>query len=75
MPYAFQIIKHIMQPYLDDLSAHSLRREDHPMHLRAILIIYCYYNICLNPYKCVFCVQSGKFLGFLISKKAFVSIH
>jgi hypothetical protein len=38
MSYAFHDIKHIVQPYLDDLSAHSLRRIDHPMHLRAIFL-------------------------------------
>ena len=33
MSYAFHDIKHIMHPYLDDLPAHSLHREDHPTHL------------------------------------------
>jgi hypothetical protein len=30
MSYAFHDIKHIVQPYLDDLPAHSIRRVDHP---------------------------------------------
>jgi hypothetical protein len=38
MFYAFHDIKHIVQPYLDDLLAHSLRQIDHPMHLRAIFL-------------------------------------
>jgi hypothetical protein len=33
MSYAFHDIKHIVQPYLDDLPAHSMRRVDHPIHL------------------------------------------
>jgi hypothetical protein len=33
MSYAFHDIKHIMQPYLDDLPAHSMHRVDHPIHL------------------------------------------
>jgi hypothetical protein len=33
MSYAFHDIKHIVQPYMDDLPAHSLRRVDHPNHL------------------------------------------
>jgi hypothetical protein len=33
MSYAFHDIKHIVQPYLDDLPAHSMRRVDHPTHL------------------------------------------
>jgi hypothetical protein len=38
MSYAFHDIKHIVQPYLDDFPAHSLRRYDHPNHLRAIFV-------------------------------------
>jgi hypothetical protein len=33
MSYAFHDIKHIVQPYLDDLPTHSLRRVNHPNHL------------------------------------------
>jgi hypothetical protein len=33
MSYAFHDIKHIIQPYLDDLPAHSLHLVDHPAHL------------------------------------------
>jgi hypothetical protein len=33
MSYAFHDIKHIVQPYLDDLPAHSMCRVDHPTHL------------------------------------------
>ena len=33
MSYAFHDIKHIVQPYLDDLPAHSLHRADHLVHL------------------------------------------
>lgn len=38
MSYAFHDINNIVQPYLDDLPAHLLKQEDHPMHLRAIFI-------------------------------------
>jgi hypothetical protein len=68
MSYAFHDIKHIVQPYLDDLPAHSLRRIDHPMHLRAIFIRCRFYRIRLNPHKCVFCVESGRLLGFIVSR-------
>ena len=33
MSYAFHDVKHIIEPYLDDLLTHSQRREDHPGHL------------------------------------------
>jgi hypothetical protein len=68
MSYAFHDIKHIVQPYLDDLPAHSLRRADHPTHLRAIFVRCRFYRILLNPHKCVFCVESSRLLGFIISR-------
>ena len=68
MSYAFHDIRHIVQPYLDDLPTHSARREDHPEHLRQIFLRCRRYNIRLNPHKCVFCVDSGRLLGFIVSK-------
>jgi hypothetical protein len=67
MSYAFHTIKHIVQPYLDDLRAHSLRRQDHLTCLWAIFLCCRYYRIRLNPHKCVFCVDSERLLGFIIS--------
>ena len=69
MDYAFNNIKHIVQPYLDDLLAHSRNQTDHPMHLRAIFLHCRHYKIRLNPHKCVFCVGSSRFLGFVVSKE------
>lgn len=37
MSYTFHDIKNIVQPYLDDLPAHSLKQEDHPMHFKLSL--------------------------------------
>jgi hypothetical protein len=51
MSYAFHNIKHIVQPYLDDLPTHSMRRVDHPTHLRATFIPCWFYRIRLNPHK------------------------
>jgi hypothetical protein len=59
MSYSFHDIKNIMQPYLDDLLAHSMCWVDHPIHLRAIFIRCQFYHIRLNPHKCVFCMESG----------------
>jgi hypothetical protein len=66
MSYTFHDINHIIQPYLDDLPIHSMHRQDHPTHLWAILLCCCYYRIRLNPHKCVFCVESGRLLGFIV---------
>ena len=68
MSYEFHDIKHIVEPYLDNLPAHSQRREDHPGHLRDIFLRCCHYNIRLNPHKCVFSVETGLLLGFVVSK-------
>ena len=68
MNYAFHDIKNIVQPYLDDLPAHSRKRTDHPQHLRAIFLRCRHYKIRLNPHKCVFCVNFGRLLGFVVSK-------
>ena len=68
MSYAFHDIKHIVEPYLNDLPAHSQQREDHPGHLRDIFLRCRQYNIRLNPHKCVFCVEMGRLLGFVVSK-------
>jgi hypothetical protein len=67
MSYAFHDIKHIIQPYLNDLPTHSMCHQDHPTHLRAIFIRCPYYRIHLNPHKCFFCVDSGRLLGFIVS--------
>ena len=68
MSYAFHDIRHIFQPYLDDLLAHLARREDHPEYLRQIFLRCRCYNIRLNPHKWIFCMDSGHLLGFIISK-------
>ena len=68
MSYDFHDIKHIMEPYLDDFPAHSKQRDHHVDHLRAIFLRCRHYNIRLNPHKCVFCVDTGRLLGFIMSK-------
>jgi hypothetical protein len=68
MSYAFHDIKHIVQPYLDDFPVHSIHRVDHPMHLRAIFVHFRFYRIRLNPHKCVFCIESGRLLSFIVSR-------
>lgn len=68
MSYAFHDIKHIVQPYLDDLPAHSLHHADHLVHLRAIFMRCRHYRIRLNPHKCLFCIETGRLLGFVVSK-------
>ena len=69
MNFAFHNIKSIVEAYLDDSPAHSSKRIDHPYHLRFIFERCRYYKIHLNPHKCVFYVESGRLLGFIVSNK------
>jgi hypothetical protein len=66
MTFTFHDLKHIVEAYLDDLIAHSHKRVDHSTHLRLVFERFCYYRICLNPHKCMFCIRSGRPLGFLV---------
>ena len=68
MSYAFHDIKHIVEPYFNDLPAHSKQRDLHMDHLRVIFLRYHHFNIHLNPHKCVFCVDTVRLLGFIVSK-------
>ena len=68
MYYDFHDIKHTMDPYLDDLPTYLQQREDHPENLRDIFLRCCHYNIQLNPHKCVFCVETERLIGFVVSK-------
>jgi hypothetical protein len=55
MSYAFHDIKYIVQPYLDDLPAHSMHHVDHPIRLHAIFLRCRFYHIRLNPQKGFLC--------------------
>ena len=69
MNFSFHDIKSIVKPYLDDLLAHSRKRIDHRYHLHLIFERCRYYTICLNPHKCIFFVESGRLLGFIVYNK------
>ncbi|VFQ77910.1 unnamed protein product [Cuscuta campestris] len=42
---------------------------NHPADMRATFDIMARYNLRLNPKKCVFAVCTGKFLGFMVTKR------
>jgi hypothetical protein len=68
MTFDFHDLKHIVKAYLDDLAAYSCKRVDHVTHLRLAFERCHYYRIWLNPHKCIFCIRSGRLLGFLFFK-------
>ena len=66
--YDFHDIKKIVEVYLDDLKTKYRRRVEHCAHSRVALLRCRQYNIRLNPHKCIFFVESGRLLGFVVSK-------
>ena len=59
MSFAFHDIKSKVQFYLDDLPRKSQQCQDHLDHLHKIFMHCRYYNIRLNPHKCIFVVELG----------------
>jgi hypothetical protein len=56
MYFSFHDLKHKVKAYLDDLTSRSCKRMNHPTHLRLIFEHCQYFQIRLNPKKCIFCV-------------------
>jgi hypothetical protein len=67
MSFSFHELKHAVKDYLDDLASRSHKRAYHQAHLQLIFERCLYYQILLNPNKCIFCVTSGHLLGFIVS--------
>jgi hypothetical protein len=47
----------------------SQQEVDHPAHLKRVFKQTRKYNMRLNPKKCTFGVQAGKFLGFYLTER------
>ncbi|XP_019455153.1 PREDICTED: uncharacterized protein LOC109356283 [Lupinus angustifolius] len=58
-----------MEVYMDDMIAKSLPSEDHIAILESIFQQLRKHNMRLNPEKCTFGVEGGKFLGFLLTSR------
>ena len=69
MTLIFHDLKSIIEVFFDDLTAHSRMRMHHPYHLRLVFKRCWHYSVRLNPHKCIFCMNSGRLLGFIISKE------
>jgi hypothetical protein len=55
--------------YVDDMLVKSLKPEDHLADLQETFANLKRYNMKLNPTKCAFGVQSGKFLGYMLTQR------
>jgi len=58
-----------MEVYVDDMLVNSKKAADHMDHLSEMFAILRKYGMKLNPLKCSFGVESGKFLGFIVSAR------
>ena len=63
------LIGHTMEVYVDDMITKSKEPRDHVKHLEETFELLRKYEMKLNPEKCAFGVNSGKFLGFLVSHR------
>ena len=58
-----------MEVYIDDMLVKSKERPDHMKHLQETFELLRKNGMKLNPLKCDFGVNSGKFLGFMITQR------
>lgn len=57
-----------MEVYIDDIIMKSETQAEHVQHLEEAFCLRRAYNMKLNPTKCVFSVNAGKFLRFMVTK-------
>jgi len=58
-----------VQAYMDDMVVTLAEKDQHVADLEELFITIVKYNLKLNPKKCVFGVEAGKFLGFLLTER------
>jgi hypothetical protein len=58
-----------LEVYIDDMVVETRREGNHHSDLEEILSSVRKYNMRLNPTKCSFGVQAGKFLGFMLTNR------
>ncbi|XP_068466335.1 uncharacterized protein [Phaseolus vulgaris] len=58
-----------VQAYVDDMVVTSLEKSRHVADLEELFTTIARYKLKLNPDKCIFGVEAGKFLGFLLSER------
>ena len=58
-----------LENYVDNIVVKSRRREEHFHMLRKVFERCRAFKLRMNPFKCVFGVSFGKFLGFLVHSR------
>jgi len=66
-----KVFSHLMgkcvEVYVDDMVVKSPSHHQHAQDLSAVFSALRQYNLRLNPDKCIFSVNRGKFLGFMLT--------
>jgi len=62
------MLRRNVQAYVDDMVVTSQERGQHVFDLEELFATIAKYRLKLNPEKCVFGVEAGKFLGFLLTE-------
>jgi len=58
-----------VQAYVDDMVVTLAKKDQHVDDLKELFSTIAKYNLKLNLEKCVFGVEVGKFLGFLLTER------
>ena len=58
-----------IEAYIDDMLVKSKERFNHTKHLQEAFDLLRRYDMKLNSLKCAFRVSSGKFLGFMVTRR------
>ena len=58
-----------VQAYVDDMVVTSLEKSKHVSDLEELFTTIAKFRLKLNPEKCIFGVEAGKFLGFLLTER------
>jgi len=58
-----------VQAYVDDMVVTSLEKSRNVTDLEELFVTIAKYKLKLNPEKCIFGVEAGKFLGFLLTER------
>ena len=61
------LLGNTMEAFIDDMLVKSKERFNHTKHLQEAFELLQRYDMKLNPLKCEFGVNSGKFLGFMVT--------
>ena len=59
----------IVMVILDDMIMNNITSEQHIKDLKEVFSILDRCQMKLNPFKCVFTIRGGKYLGFLVNSK------